>query len=154
MRDAAHELAPFTAPYEYPGSGTNTLTTAATHRRRPALQVWACQHENPKPVRVVADITLMEAWTSINPDRRLERQMVEIAQETRNSRLERDGSLSVTRQPMRVTWFGGSIADLVNVERVKIVSRGVTLIETSLCLSPGSVTEIAGGVTLRLVSVP
>jgi len=103
---------------------------------------------------VVGDITLMEAWTSINPDRRFERQMVEIAQETRNSRLERDGSLSVTRQPMRVTWFGGSIADLLHVERVKIVSRGVTLIETSLCLGPGSVTEIAGGVTLRLVSVP
>jgi hypothetical protein len=154
MSDAAHELAPPAVPYDYPGSGTNTLTTAATRSRRPALQVWACQHENPKPVRVVGDITLMEAWTSINPDRRFERQMVEIAQEIRNSRLGRDGSLSVTRQPMRVTWFGGSIADLLHVERVKIVSRGVTLIDTSLCLSPGSVTEIAGGVTLHLVSVP
>jgi hypothetical protein len=145
MSDAAHELVPPAVPYDY---------SAATRRRRPVLQVWACQHENPKPVRVVGDITLMEAWTSINPDRGFERQMVEIAQETRNSRLERDGSLSVTCQPMRVTWFGGNIADLLHVERVKIVSRGVTLIETSLCLGPGSVTEIAGGVSLRLVAVP
>lgn len=136
MGDATHELAPL----------------AATRRRRPALHVWTYPHDNSKPVRVVGDITLMEAWTSISPDRRFERQMLEIAQETRNSRLERDGSLSVTCQPMRVTWFGGSIADLRHVERVKIVSRGVTLIETSLCSSPGSVTEIANGVTLRLAT--
>lgn len=136
MGDATHELAPF----------------AATRRRRPALQVWRYPHDSSKPVRVVGDITLMEAWTSISPDRRFERQMLEIAQETRNSRLERDGSLSVICQPMRVTWFGGSIADLRHVERVKIVSRGVTLIETSLCSSPGSVSEIANGVTLYLAT--
>lgn len=117
------------------------------------LQVWACQEESPETVRVVGDLTLMEAWASINPDRRIARQAMEIRQETRTSRLERDGSLSVTCQPMRVTWFGGSIAQLVDVERIKIVSRGVLLIELPLCPSPGSVSEIAGGVTLDLVSV-
>jgi hypothetical protein len=126
----------------------------AMRRRRPALQVWACREENPDPVRLVGDITLMEAWTSINPDRRFARQTVEICQETRTSRLERDGRLSVTCHPMNIAWLGGSIANLINVERIKIVSRGVILIETSLNPNPGSIIEIADGVTFDLASVP
>ena len=129
------------------------ITRFTTLRRRPALQVWVRGQANPAPVSFVGDITLMEAWTSINPDRQFPRQALEISQETRISRLERDGHLSVTCHPMKVTWLGGSIAKLVDVERIKIVCHGVIFVDTLLSQKPGSIAEINGGVAFDLVSI-
>ena len=54
---------------------------------------------------------------------------------------------------MKVTWLGGSIAKLVDVERIKIVCHGVIFVDTLLSQKPGSIAEINGGVAFDLVSI-
>ena len=93
--------------------------------------------------RAVGDITLMEGWTSINPDRCFARQLFEIRAEIKTARLERDGRLSVTSRPMNITWYGHRACDLHGIVQIKIVSDGHVLVNGPLQKRP---VEVAGGV--------
>ena len=94
-------------------------------------------NRSPRTVRIVGDITLMEAWTSNNPDRTFTNQTFEIREETKSSRLGRDGRLIVTCRPMNVTWYGGKAEYLQDVARVRIVACGYVLIDEPLDTQQG-----------------
>ena len=101
-------------------------------------------NRSPRIVRIVGDITLMEAWTSDNPDRAFTNQTFEIREETKSSRLGRDGRLIVTCRPMNVTWYGGKAEYLRNVARVRIVACGYVLIDEPLDTQQGRSMAVPG----------
>lgn len=98
-------------------------------------------------VPIVGDITLMEGWTSDNPDRTFTNQTFEIREETKSSRLGRDGRLIVTCRPMNVTWYGGKADYLREVTHVRIVARGYVLIDESLDTQHGRSKAVPGGMS-------
>jgi len=104
-------------------------------------------------VRVVGNIRLMEAWTSTNPDVTFKNQTFEIRQESRAARIGRDGRLSVTCSPKNIRWYGGSAAILEHIVHVKVVSRGVILVDDALCTQNGPPKDIPGGVSFEVVEV-
>lgn len=98
--------------------GRHSLIEAATTQDRAA-----------EAISFGGDITLMEGWTSINPDRTFTNQRFDLRLAIKASRLERDGRLSVTCSPMNVTWYGGRCEDLKGVTRVRIVSGDYVLVD-------------------------
>ena len=102
--------------------------------------------------RAVGDITLMESWTSLNPDRYFARQLFEIRAEIKTARLERDGRLSVTSRPMNITWYGHCAQDLHGIVQIKIVSGGHVLVNGALSLQQKQPVEVAGGVCFDMVA--
>lgn len=104
-------------------------------------------------VRIVGDITLMEGWTSDNPDRTFTNQIFEIREATKYSRLGRDGRLSVTCRPMNVMWYGGRAEYLQDVCRIRIVARGYVLIDESLDTQHACSRAVPGGASFDVARV-
>jgi len=102
------------------------------------------QDRSPRTVRIVGDITLMEGWTSDNPDRTFTNQAFEIREETKISRLGRDGRLIVACRPMNITWYGGKAEYLQDVTRVRIVTCGYVLIDEPLDTQQGRSMAVPG----------
>jgi hypothetical protein len=113
--------------------------------------VFPAQDRSPRLIRIVGDITLMEGWTSDNPDRTFANQAFEIREETKSSRLGRDGRLSVAWRPMNVTWYGGKAEYLQNVTHVRIVTRGYVLIDEPLDTRHGC-SIVPGGTSFDVTS--
>lgn len=111
------------------------------------------QDRSPQPLRIVGDITLMEGWTSDNPDRTFTNQAFEIREETKSSRLGRDGRLIVTCRPMNVTWYGGKAEYLLDVTHVRIVARGHVMIDESLDTRHGRSKAVPGGMSFDVNSI-
>jgi hypothetical protein len=119
---------------------------------RPSIRDLPAQDRSPRPLRIVGDITLMEGWTSDNPDRTFTNQAFEIREETKGSRLGRDGRLIVTYCPMNVTWYGGKAEYLQDVTHVRIVTRGYVLIDESLDARHGRSKAVPGGTNFDVTS--
>jgi hypothetical protein len=106
----------------------------------------------PRLLRIVGDITLMEGWTSDNPDRTFTNQAFEIREQTKSSRLGRDGRLIVTCRPMNVTWYGGRAEYLHDVTHVRIVTLGHVLIDESLDTRRARSKAVPGGTSFDVTS--
>jgi hypothetical protein len=117
-----------------------------------SIGVLPAQRRPPRPLRIVGDITLMEGWTSDNPDRTFTNQALEIREETKSSRLGRDGRLIVTCCPMNVTWYGGKAEYLRDVTHVRIVTRGHVMIDESLDTRRGPSKAVPGGMSFDVTS--
>jgi hypothetical protein len=109
------------------------------------------QERSTASVRIVGDITLMEGWSSNNPDRMFINQQLEIRSQTKSSRLGRDGRLSVTCQPMTVIWYGGKLEDLKDISRIKVQSRGRVLIDDTLNTLYGQPKAAPGGMSFDVL---
>ena len=120
--------------------------------RSSSIGLLPAQDRSPRIVRIVGDITLMAGWTSDNPDRTFTNQTIEIREETKSSRLGRDGRLIVTVYPMNVTWYGGKAEYLREVARVRIVARGYVLIDESLDTQHGHSKAVPGGMSFDVTS--
>ena len=105
-------------------------------------------------MRIVGAITLMEAWTSDNPDKIFTRQVFRVREETKNARLGRDGRLIVESQPMKVTWYGGRVEDLTNIARVRIVTRDLVLVDEALDTQRGAPRKVRGGISFDVIPPP
>jgi hypothetical protein len=105
-------------------------------------------------MRIVGAITLMEAWTSDSPDKTFTRQVFKVREETKNARLGRDGRLIVEFQPMKVTWYGGRVEDLMNVARVRIVTRDRVLVDEPLDTQRGAPRKVRGGISFDVIPPP
>lgn len=127
------------------------MTAARKLRSLIGLRPTQDQDRSPRIVRVVGNITLMEAWTSDNPDRIFTDQTLRIREESKSSRLGRDGRLIVTCRPMNVIWYEAKADDFRDVVFVKIVTRGQMLVEKAL---DGCPRAIPGGVSFDLISQP
>jgi hypothetical protein len=110
------------------------------------------QDRSPGIIRIVGDITLMEGWTSDNPDRTFTNQTFEIREETKFSRLGRDGHLIVTCCPMNVTWYGGKTEYLQDIKHVRIITRGYVLIDESVVTQHGRSKLVPGGTSFDVTS--
>jgi hypothetical protein len=108
----------------------------------------------PRVVRIVGAITLMEAWTSDNPDKIFARQAFKIREETKSARLGRDGRLLVVHQPMNVVWYGGRSEDLINAARVRIVTGRCVLVDAALDMQRGPLRRVRGGISFDVISAP
>jgi hypothetical protein len=117
-----------------------------------SIGVLPAQEPSPRLLRIVGDITLMEGWTSDNPDRTFTNQAFEIREETKSSRLGRDGRLIVTYCPMNVTWYGGRAEYLQDVTHVRILTSGYVLIDESLDTRHGRSKAVPGGTSFDLTS--
>jgi len=117
-----------------------------------SIGVLPAQDRSPRLVRIVGDITLMEGWTSDNPDRTFTNQAFEIREETKSSRLGRDGRLIVTCRPMNVTWYGGKTEYLQNITHVRIVTRGHVLVDDSLDTQRARSKAVTGGTSFDVTS--
>jgi hypothetical protein len=126
---------------------------ATEQQRRPSIAAVELHARAFEAVRVVGHIRLMEAWTSDNPDVAFKNQTFEIRQGFSVARIGRDGRLCVTRSPRTITWFGGNPAQLERVVHVKIVSRGVILIDDALCIQGAQPKEVPGGVSFEVMEV-
>jgi hypothetical protein len=126
---------------------------AVEQRRRTSIPVSANQDRATGTVRIVGNIRLMEGWTSNNPDVTFKNQTFEIRQESRAAQIGIDGRLSVMCSPKSITWHGGNAADLEHVVHVKIVSRGVILVDDALCTQNGPPKEVPGGVSFEVMEV-
>jgi hypothetical protein len=100
-------------------------------------------------MKMIGHITLSGGLDTGNPDRSFIHQTLEVAAETRTSRLGLDGKLHVARTPRNVTWYGGSPALFDGITRIKIVSDGQVLIDEAVdtLQQPWSVP---GGVSFSL----
>jgi hypothetical protein len=103
--------------------------------------------------KIIGNIRLMEGWTSNNPDVIFKNQTFVIRQESRTARIGIDGRLSVTCSPKTIMWYGGNAADLEHVVHVKIVSRGVILVDDALCTHSGPPKEVPGCVSFEVMEV-
>jgi hypothetical protein len=83
-------------------------------------------------MKLIGNITLSSGPDSDKPDRCFIHQTLEIRGETRTSRLELDGKLSIARCPKNVIWHGGSLDFLAGARHIKIVSHGLILIDEVL----------------------
>jgi hypothetical protein len=110
------------------------------------------QGQSPRIVRIVGDITLMEGWTSDNPDRTFTNQAFEIREQIKSSRLGRDGQLIVTCRPMNVTWYGGKAEYLRNITHVRIVTRGYVLVDEPLDTQYARSKAVPGGTSFDVTS--
>jgi hypothetical protein len=110
------------------------------------------QDRSPRIVRIVGDITLMEGWTSDNPDRTFTNQSFEIREQTKSSRLGRDGHLIVTCRPMNVTWYGGKSEYLRNITHVRIATRGRVLVDESLDTQRARSKAVPGGTSFDVTT--
>jgi hypothetical protein len=117
-----------------------------------SIGVQPAEDPSPRIVRIVGDITLMEGWTSDNPDRTFTNQAFEICEETKSSRLGRDGHLIVTCRPMNVTWYGGKVEYLQDVTHVRIVTLGHVLVDESLDTRHGRSKVVPGGTSFEVTS--
>jgi hypothetical protein len=126
---------------------------AVEQQRRESIQVSATQERATGTVKVAGNIRLMEAWTSNNPDVIFKNQTFEIREESRAARIGVDGRLCVTCSPKTITWYGGNAALLEQVVHVKIVSRGVILVDDALCTQNGPPKEVPGGVSFEVMEV-
>jgi hypothetical protein len=97
-------------------------------------------------MKLIGNITLSTGPDTGGPDKSFIHQTLEIRAETRTSRLELDGKLSVARCPGNVTWYGGSPNFFAGVTHIKIVSNGSVLIDVAVdvhrqpSLVPGGVS--------------
>jgi hypothetical protein len=98
-------------------------------------------------MRIVGNITLSAGPDSDDPDQYFIHQTLEIRAETRTSRLELDGKLSIARSPRNVTWFGGSLDFLAGATHIKIVSHGMILIDADLGMRGSQSWAVPGGVS-------
>jgi hypothetical protein len=121
-------------------------------KRRLSIERLFIRERAPETIRIVADAVLTEGWTSINPDRTFPNQRFDIRQEVKTSRLERDGRLSVSCRPMRVTWVEGKPEDLKGVTRVKLVRDGIVLIDKALIAPCEAPQEALRGVSFDLAA--
>jgi hypothetical protein len=128
------------------------MSQAMVPVRELSIGVLPAQNRSPRLLRVVGDITLMEGWTSDNPDRTFTNQAFEIREETKSSRLGRDGRLIVTYCPMSVTWYGGRAEYLQDVTHVRIVTHGYVLIDESLDTRHGRSKAVPGGASFDVTS--
>jgi hypothetical protein len=127
-------------------------SAAIAPQGRSSIGDFPLQDPSPRLLRIVGDITLMEGWTSDNPDRIFTNQAFEIRAETKSSRLGRDGHLIVTCRPMNVTWYGGKAEHLQDVTHVRIVTRGCVLIDETLDTRHGPSKVVPGGTSFDLTS--
>lgn len=114
----------------------------------------APRERSPRRLRIVGAITLMEGWTSDNPDKIFTRQLFKIREETRKARLGRDGRLLVVYQPMNVVWYGATLDDLMNVARVRIAAGGCVVVDEALDLQRGQPRKVRGGISFDVISPP
>ena len=119
-----------------------------------ALERITRRERSPRSVRIVGAITLMEAWTSDNPDKIFTRQLFRIREESKNARLGRDGRLLVECRPMNILWYGGRSEDFMNVARVRIVTGGCVLVDQALDVQRGRPRSVRGGISFDVVSPP
>jgi hypothetical protein len=119
--------------------------------RRASIDVRGTQERSAASVRIVGTITLMEGWFSNNPDRTFINQQLEIRAQTKSSRLGRDGRLSVTCQPMTITWYGGKAEDLKDVSRIRVESYGRVLIDDTLDTLYGQPKAAPGGISFNVL---
>jgi hypothetical protein len=126
---------------------------ALERQRRSSIGVSARRGRAPGTVRTVGNIRLMEGWTSNNPDATFTNQTFEIRQETKTAHLGIDGRLLITCCPTNVTWYGGKAADFEHIVHVKIVSRGVVLIDDAVCTRRGLPREVPGGVSFDVAEI-
>jgi hypothetical protein len=94
----------------------------------------------------------MEGWTSDNPDRTFTNQSFEIREQTKSSRLGRDGHLIVTCCPMNVTWYGGKSEYLRNITHVRILTRGRVLVDESLDTQSARSKAVPGGTSFDVTT--
>jgi hypothetical protein len=120
--------------------------------RASSIEVLPAQDRQRRLLRIVGDITLMEGWTSDNPDRTFTNQAFEIREEIKSSRLGRDGRLIVICRPMNVTWYGGRAEYLQDVTRVRIVTLGRVLIDESLDSRHARSRAVPGGTSFDVTS--
>ena len=120
--------------------------------RSSSIGRFPARDRSPRILRIVGDITLMEGWTSDNPDRTFTNQTFEIREQTKSSRLGRDARLIVTCRPMNVTWYGGKAEYLQDVAHVRIVTRGYVLIDEPLDTQHGCSKAVPGGTSFDVTS--
>lgn len=125
-------------------------TLKADEQQRRGIEASAGQDCDTEALRVVGNIRLMEGWTSANPDLIFKNQTFEIRLESKAARIDLDGRLSVTCSPKTITWYGGTPMDLERVVHIKIVSRGVILIDDALCTQNGLPQAVPGGVRFEV----
>jgi hypothetical protein len=100
-------------------------------------------------MKLIGNITLSGGPGADGPDRSFIHQTLEIRAETRTSRLELDGKLSVARCPGKVTWYGGSPSFFTGVTHIRIVSNGMLLIDVAVdSRQPPSL--VSGGVSFEV----
>jgi hypothetical protein len=126
---------------------------AVGQKRRSSIGISTTQARAPSTARIVGNIRLMEAWTSNNPDVTFTNQTFEIREQTKAARLGIDGRLSITNRPKHVTWYGGNATDFEHIVHIKIVSRGVVLVDEALSTQYGQPKEVPGGVSFDVTSV-
>jgi hypothetical protein len=83
-------------------------------------------------MKLIGHITLSDGLDTGSTDRSFIHQTIQIAAETRTSRLGLDGKLHVARIPRNVTWYGGDPIFFAGVTRVRIVSHGLVLIDEAV----------------------
>jgi hypothetical protein len=110
------------------------------------------RNRNPSPIGIIGNLTLMEGWTSINPDRTFINQRFDLRPAIKTSRIERNGRLSVTCRPMKITWYGGRSEDLKGVTHVKIVTGDSAVVDEALNTRRSQPEEVAGGVSFEVMA--
>lgn len=100
---------------------------------------------------ITADITLIARSTAGFPDKQFTGQEIEISADPPSTPMSVDGHMSVANHPATIIWYGGDMDKLAGITHVKIVARGLVLINAPLTTHNQVPKAISGGVSFDVM---